>query len=275
MTTEEEMLRANRRNWDARTPVHVASAFYGLDGSRSPEDWFAPFEWEDLGTLPGRRVLHLQCHLGTETQAFPARGAEHTVGLDFSGEAVAQARRLAEEAGREVEFVRADVHRAVEALGGRRFDVVYTGKGALCYLPDLAAWAEVVRDLLRPGGVLYVVEFHPLLNALGPVARPGEHDLLLAHDYLGGRGPVRSDSPHTYTDGPPLREATTSFEWRHGIGEVVTAVTGAGLTVDLLRETDLLPWQRFASMERDECGWWRLPEGEPRIPLMFALRARA
>src|SRR4051812_21946306 len=79
-----EMVRANQANWDARTPVHVASAFYGLDGSRTAEDWFAPFEWTDLGELAGRDVLHLQCHLGTETAAFAARGAAHTVGLDFS-----------------------------------------------------------------------------------------------------------------------------------------------------------------------------------------------
>ncbi|WP_414170311.1 class I SAM-dependent methyltransferase [Streptoverticillium reticulum] len=271
--TTEDMLRANARNWDARTPVHVASDFYGLDGARSPDGWFAPFEWDDLGDLHGRDVLHLQCHLGVETQAFAGRGAASTVGLDFSGASVTEARRLAAEAGREAEFVRADVHRAVEALGGRRFDVVYTGKGALCYLPDLHRWAEVVRDLLRPGGMLYVVEFHPLLNALGPVPVPGEHELLLRHDYLEGRGPVRRDSSHTYTDGPPLQGDTVSYEWRHGVGEVVGAATAAGLAVDVLRETDLLPWRRFAAMEPAGGGWWRLPDAAPRIPLLYALRA--
>ncbi|MFI9272704.1 class I SAM-dependent methyltransferase [Kitasatospora sp. NPDC052896] len=272
--TVPEMLRANERNWDARTPVHATSDFYGLDGSRSPADWFAPFEWEDLGDLHGRTVLHLQCHLGTETRAFAERGAAHTVGLDFSGEAIAQARRLAAGAERSLEFVRADVHDAVAALDGRRFDVVYTGKGALCYLPDLARWAQIAHTLLRPGGVLYVVEFHPLLNSLGPVPQPGEEQgqLRLHRDYLGGRGPVRSDSAHTYTDGPPLLGATVSYEWRHGIGDAVQAVVGAGLRVAGLRETDLLPWPRFPSMRREENGWWRLPDDAPKVPLMFALR---
>ncbi|GAA2658829.1 class I SAM-dependent methyltransferase [Streptomyces aculeolatus] len=275
--TVAEMLRANEANWDARAPVHVRSDFYGLDGSRAPGDWFAPFEWEDLGDLHGRDVLHLMCHLGTETLAFAERGAARTVGLDFSAASLAGARRIAAEAGREVEFVRADVHRAPEALDGRRFDVVYTGKGALCYLPDLAAWAEVVRTLLRPGGVLYLVEFHPLLDSLGPAGSPdGVPELLLRHDYLAGRGPVRKDSPHTYTDGPPLAGATTGYEWRHGLGDVVTALAGAGLAVDLLRETDLLPWPRFAAMERDPAsGWWRLPATRPAVPLIFALRAAA
>ncbi|WP_433858992.1 class I SAM-dependent methyltransferase [Streptomyces kronopolitis] len=269
----EEMLLANQANWDARTPVHVASAFYGLDGSRTAEDWFAPFEWTDLGDLAGREVLHLQCHLGTETAAFAERGAAHTVGLDFSAAAVAEARRLAGEAGRSVEFVRSDVHRAAEALGGRRFDVVYTGKGALCYLPDLTAWAEVVSSLLRPGGTLYLVEFHPLLDALGPTPSPERQQLLLRHDYLAGRGPLRSDTPCTYTDGPPVTGATTSYEWRHGLGEVLSAVIGAGLTVQLVRETELLPWKRFDAMVPAENGWWRLPPSEPVVPLLYALRA--
>ncbi|MFE3652987.1 class I SAM-dependent methyltransferase [Streptomyces sp. NPDC059152] len=270
----EEMVRANEANWDARTPVHVASAFYGLDGSRSAEDWFAPFEWADLGELAGRDVLHLQCHLGTETAAFADRGAR-AVGLDFSAEAVAQARRLAAAGGREMEFVRSDVYRAVEALGDRRFDVVYTGKGAVCYLPDLTAWAGTVAELLRPGGTFYLVEFHPLLNALGatPPADPGTPPLLLRNDYLAGRGALRSDTSTTYTDGPPLQGATTSYEWRHGVGEVVNAVIGAGLTVQNVRETEVLPWPRFPSMVPDENGWWRLPESEPIIPLLYALKA--
>ncbi len=271
------MLRANRENWDARTPVHVASDFYGLDGSRTADHWFAPFEWDDLGPLAGRDVLHLQCHLGTETRAFAERGAAHTVGLDFSGAALDQARLLAARDGLDIEFVQADVHQAAEALGGRRFDVVYTGKGALCYLPDLPRWAQVIAGLLRPGGMLYVVEFHPLLNSLGPAPDPAQDPddarLLLAHDYLEGRGALRSDTPHTYTDGPPVEGATTSYEWRHGLGETVNALVGAGLTVDRLRETDLLPWKRFATMEQADNGWWRLPPQEPRIPLLFALRA--
>ncbi|WP_411137862.1 class I SAM-dependent methyltransferase [Streptomyces sp. C10] len=271
--TAEEMVLANQANWDARTPVHVASEFYGLDGSRTAEDWFAPFEWTDLGELAGRDVLHLQCHLGTETAAFAERGAAHTVGLDFSAAAVAEARRLAEEGGRTMEFVQADVHRAPEALGGRRFDVVYTGKGALCYLPDLTAWAGIVSSLLRPGGMFYLVEFHPLLDSLGPAGGPDQQELLLRNDYLGGRGPLRSDTPCTYTDGPPVQGATTSYEWRHGLGEVISAVIGAGMTVELVRETELLPWKRFDAMVPGENGWWRLPPSEPIVPLLYALRA--
>ncbi|MDN0199167.1 class I SAM-dependent methyltransferase [Streptomyces sp. S.PNR 29] len=273
MTSEEHarLMRANQANWDARTPVHVGSRFYGLDQGLDPDRWFAAFEWEDLGELTGRDVLHLQCHLGTETIAFARRGAR-AVGLDFSAASVTAATGIAAKAGVEVRYVQANVYDAVEALQGRRFDVVYTGKGALCYLPDLRRWAEVVARLLRPGGRLYVVEFHPLLNALGPKPGPGEGpELLLRHDYLGGAGPVHRDATHTYTDGPAVQGATDCYEWTHGIGEVLNALVDAGLTVRRLRESDELPWPRWPRMVRTESGWWRLPE--PRIPLLYGLSA--
>ncbi|MDF3147990.1 MULTISPECIES: class I SAM-dependent methyltransferase [unclassified Streptomyces] len=273
MTTDEHarMMSANQANWDARTPVHLASRFYGLDQDLDPARWFASFEWDDLGELAGRDVLHLQCHLGTETIAFAQRGAR-AVGLDFSEASVAAANGIAEKAGLDVTYVQANVYDAVEALGRRQFDVVYTGKGALCYLPDLDRWAGVLAQLLRPGGLLYIVEFHPLLNSLGPKPGPGEGpELLLRHDYLGGDGAVRRDATHTYTDGPAVEGATDSYEWMHGIGEVLGALTGAGLTVRRLRESEELPWQRWPQMVRTPSGWWRLPE--PRIPLLYGLLA--
>ncbi|HSZ29726.1 MAG TPA: class I SAM-dependent methyltransferase [Pseudonocardiaceae bacterium] len=267
------MMRVNEANWDARTPVHVASRFYGLDGSRTPAEWFAPFEWEDLGDLHGRDLVHLQSHLGTETVAFAHKGSR-TVGLDFSSEAVEQARQIALREGVEVDYVRSNVYDAVNALGGRRFDVVYTGKGALCYLPDLPRWASVVAELLRPGGLLYIVEFHPLLNALGPTPAPGDSpELLLRHDYLEGRGAVERDATYTYTDGPALRDATRAYEWAHSLGEVITTLVGAGLGIIGLRETELLPWPRWERMVQAQNGWWHLPQADPRIPLLYGLRA--
>ncbi|OIJ62654.1 class I SAM-dependent methyltransferase [Streptomyces mangrovisoli] len=275
MTTDADpaarLMRANQANWDARTPVHVASRFYGLDQDLDPERWFAPFEWADLGDLTGRDLVHLQCHLGTETIALARRGAR-AVGLDFSAASVAAAREIAARAGADVTYVEANVYDAVQALGGRRFDVVHTGKGALCYLPDLDRWATVVAELLRPGGRLCLTEFHPLLNSLGPKPASGEGpELQLRHDYLGGGGPVRRDATHTYTDGPAVEGATDSYEWMHGIDEVVNALTGAGLTVRRLREHDELPWPRWPRMERTASGWWRLPQ--PRIPLLYGLLA--
>jgi SAM-dependent methyltransferase len=263
-------LSANRQNWDARAPIHAASRFYR---DRSPDYWFAPFEWPALGDVCDLDVLHLQCHLGTETIEFARRGAR-AVGLDFSPESVRHARAST---GGTVEYVCSDVYDARNALGSRHFDIVYTGKGALCYLPDLGRWARVLADLLRPGGLAYIVEFHPLLHALGPTPPAGldPNQLVLHDDYLAGRGAQRRDSEHTYTDGPPLSGATTAYEWRHGLGEVVTALLGAGLRITALTETDMLPWPRWPQMIPTDNGWWRLPPEDPRLPLLYGLAATA
>jgi SAM-dependent methyltransferase len=262
------MIEVNRANWDARTPIHVASKFYG---TRSAAEWFAPFEWDDMGSVDGQDVVHLQCHLGTETVEFARRGARVS-GLDFSPASVAAASRIAIDAGVPVDYIESDVYNAVESLGAQRFDLVYTGKGSVVYLPDLVGWAEQVRGILRPGGRLYLVEFHPLLNALG-VAPGSAEDLVVRNDYLGGRGAVKRDATRTYTDGPALSSATVAYEWMHGVGEVVSALATVGLRIDVVRETSELPWPRWASMTRTESGWFVLPDSEPRIPLLYAIRA--
>lgn len=266
---------AIERNWDERTPIHAASRFYGV-GTKDPQSWFADYEWADLGELTDRDVLHLQCHLGTETAAFVKRGARTVTGLDLSAAAVAEARRIAAEQNLDIDYVRANVYDAVEALGGRQFDVIYTGKGALCYLPDLDRWAAVVAALLRPGGIVSIVEFHPMLVALGVVSKSlftDDTSLMVRNDYLEGRGAREIDATFTYTDGPALTSAKTSYEWAHGLGEVVTALIRAGLTIHSLRESDELPWQRWPHMVPASAGFWRLPGDAPRIPLFYALTA--
>ncbi|WP_328996668.1 class I SAM-dependent methyltransferase [Kribbella sp. NBC_01245] len=265
------MVAANEANWDARAPIHASSEFY----AQPARYWFADYEWDELGDLTGRDVLHLQCHLGTETIAFAAAGARSVVGLDLSSRSVEEARRIAAKADADVSYMHADVYDAVDALEGRQFDVVYTGKGALCYLPDLPAWVDVVRRLLKPGGSLYIVEFHPLLNALGPTPPPDKsQDLLLRNDYLEGRGPITRESNRTYT-GHEVPGKTESYEWMHGLGEVVTALVAGGLRIKSLRESEVLPWPRFDAMVETAEGWYRLPDEYPRIPLLFALHALA
>ena len=108
-----------------------------------------------MGTLADLDVIHLQCHIGTDTVALARRGARVT-GLDFSKPALRVAAGLARQCGLTVEWVCADVRDARRAVGGRTFDVVYTGMGALGWLPDLRPWAGVVDALLRPGGLLVV-----------------------------------------------------------------------------------------------------------------------
>lgn len=267
----DEMMRVNLRSWDARTSIHVASEFYDLAGLRAGAERLAPFEYDELGPLAGRSLVHLQCHIGTDTVCL-ARAGAHAAGLDLSPESVDAARRIAADCGVDVRYETGNVYDAVEVFGGERFDVVYTGKGALVWLPDLDRWARTVAALLRPGGTLYLVEFHPLLQSLAYGEQPDE-GLLVRYDYLPGRGAGKFDITHTYTDGPPLDEHTVCYQWAYGLGTVVNALTSAGLRVESLTEHDILPWQRLPDMTAVRDGWWRLPESRPRVPVLFSLRA--
>lgn len=263
----DDMLAANRANWDARVPVHLDGG-YDLAALRAGRPRLAGFEYAAMD-VAGRDVLHLQCHLGTDTICL-ARHGGRAVGLDFSSASVAAARTLADECAVDVEYVEGDVYDAVAALRGRRFDVVYTGKGALCWLPDLPRWAGVVAALLRPGGSLHVVEFHPVLQAAAE-QQPGP-GLLLTEDYFAGYA-RRYDSDVSYDGSGRLAGRTVSYQWRHTLGDVTTAVLGADLRIAGLEEHFVTPWGPWPGLVPRNEGWWGWPAGSPRLPLLYSLHA--
>jgi 2-polyprenyl-3-methyl-5-hydroxy-6-metoxy-1,4-benzoquinol methylase len=259
---------ANRAWWDEAAPLHAAGAFYDLPGFIAGREELRPFELIEMGPVDGLDLCHLQCHLGTDTLAWARHGAR-VVGLDFSAPAVEAARRLALDCGVAAEFVCADVYDAAAELGGRRFDIVYTGIGALAWLPDMNRWAEVVAGLLRPGGFVYLVEIHPTVHGLAP------DGVTLAEDMLDAAYRAWDDDEPAGTYGAPdaVKVHTTTWERTWAISEVVTAVIAAGLQVELLGEQDVtnvpLPW-----LEQGPDRLYRLPAGMPRYPLTWSLRAR-
>ena len=146
----DEWREVNRANWDERVPIHVSGEFYDVASFKGGQERLQPFEIDEVGDVRGKKLLHLQCHFGIDTLSWARRGARVT-GLDFSAPAVEAARGLAKEMGLEATFVHSDVYDAGGATGGRTFDIVYTGRGAIIWLPDIGRWAEVVMDLLKPG----------------------------------------------------------------------------------------------------------------------------
>ncbi|MEU1285591.1 class I SAM-dependent methyltransferase [Kitasatospora sp. NPDC005856] len=242
---------ANRANWDERVPVHAAGPFYDLPGFVAGRDTLRDHEPAEVGDVSGRTLLHLQCHLGLDTLSWARRGAVVT-GLDFSAPAVAAAADLAARIGADdARFVTSDVYGAAEALDGRTYDIVYTGYGALCWLPDLPRWARTVAALLTPGGFLYLAEHHPVADVLSEDGRSFEEDYF-------ERTPIVVDHPGTYADPDARLDATVTVQWQHGLGEVVTALTGAGLRLDFLHE--------------HAHGHFRVPAGSP-APQSYSLRA--
>jgi 2-polyprenyl-3-methyl-5-hydroxy-6-metoxy-1,4-benzoquinol methylase len=256
----------NRANWDDRVPIHLASSFYDLDGFRAGASTLRPFEAAEAGDVAGKRLLHLQCHIGLDTLSWARRGALVS-GLDFSGPAVEAAASLAHSLGIDATFVVSDVYDAAEAFLRQRFDIVYTGIGALVWLPDIPRWARVVASLLAPDGFLYLVESHPLAQVLDDEAA----GLVVARDYFLA-GPEVSDWSHTYTDGPAL-EHVRSVQFQHGLGEIVSALAAAGLRIEFLHEFGFDTFGRFGSLQRRDDGTYWLPPERPRVPMIFSLRA--
>lgn len=279
----ERYYDANRSWWDQVVPIHEASRGYDREGFLRGEKPLCPVELAELGPLvPGKRLLHLQCHFGMDTLGWARLGASVT-GLDFSGPAVEAARRLSAESGIPGRFIHANVYDAPAALGGEQFDVVYTGIGALNWLPDVRAWARVAAACVRPGGILYLYEGHPVLFILDPERKDG---LLVARErYFEMPAPLASETTTTYVDGPSF-EPRRNYEWNHGLGELVTAVVEAGLRIDFVHEHREIPWQALPWMEPVGPGatgadgryqanrMWRLPEPQRDVvPLMVSLRA--
>jgi SAM-dependent methyltransferase len=157
----DDWREVNRANWDERVDVHLQA--YDLRALRAGHGRLNAIEEEELGSVAGLRVLHLQCHFGNDTLALAQRGAE-VVGLDFSPAAITAARRLTDELGlaTRARFVLADLYEAPDAIPeAGAFDLVYVTWGALCWLPDIPRWARIVAHFLRPGGTLYHAEGHP------------------------------------------------------------------------------------------------------------------
>jgi 2-polyprenyl-3-methyl-5-hydroxy-6-metoxy-1,4-benzoquinol methylase len=274
----------NRAWWDAVVPIHEASKGYDRAGFLRGEKPLCPVERAELGPhVAGRTLLHLQCHFGIDTLNWARLGATVT-GLDFSEPAIASARRLAEECGIPARFVAANVYDAPEALGGETFDVVYTGIGALNWLPDVRAWARVAAACVRPGGILYLYECHPVLFTLD--AERSDQALVVKEPYFERAEPLLCETDFTYVDGPKLEHRHTR-EWGHGVGELVSALLDAGFAIELLREHREVPWRALPWMEPVGPGtvdadgryqsnrMWRLPEAQrDRVPLMLSVLAR-
>jgi SAM-dependent methyltransferase len=264
--TVDSWRETNRAWWDERAPHHVASRFYDVDGFRAGRSDLRQFEVDELGDVAGKDLVHLQCHFGLDSMSWTRLGA-HTTGLDFSQPAIDAANALAAELKLDAHFVMSDVYDAPKALG-RTFDIVYTGIGALCWLPDIPRWAAVVRDLLRPGGVLYLVEVHPMSDVLG------DEDMVVRYPYFHTEG-ITEDSPGSYAtlDGPAYSRVTTT-SWIHPLSRVMGSLIAAGLTIELFTEHPYTAFARWPFMTRDDQGRYWLPEDAPTLPLLYSLRAR-
>jgi SAM-dependent methyltransferase len=273
----ERELADNRRLWDAWTAIHTTGDFYDVQRFRDdPADVrIEPWEREEVGDVAGKALLHLQCHFGLDTLSWARLGAAQVTGVDFSEPAIAFANELAAEVGLadRARFVVSNVYDLPGPLEGETFDVVYTGRGAVGWLPDLEPWARAVASFVKPGGIFYLHEGHPVLWAIDEDHQQTPNDIRFAYDYWGGETltfPVEG----SYADPTAEVDADVEHGWNHSLGEIVTLLARSGLRVELLDEKRELGWPAPFLTEVRPGHFGFPPEQTGTFPLMYSLRAR-
>jgi SAM-dependent methyltransferase len=263
----------NRANWNDRAAAHAASPDYAV--SRFADDpqhlsHVVRFDLPLLGDVSGLRGIHLQCHIGTDTISLSRLGATMT-GLDFSDKSLDEARRIAASAKADINFVQSDVYDAVAAAGDG-YDLVYTGIGALCWLPDIRRWARTVAALLRPGGRLFIREGHPILWTLD---YERDDDLIVLLDpYFETSEPMVYEEGGSYVSTEVEFTHNVTHSWNHGLGEIVTALLEAGMTITGLVEHTSVPWKALERTMVDiGDGEFQLRDRPNRMPHTYTLQA--
>jgi SAM-dependent methyltransferase len=261
----------NRLHWNELVPLHHAdrTGFYEVDAVREGTAQLMPIERAELGDVGGKRIVHLQCHFGLDSLKLARLGAS-VVGLDYSPPAIETARRLAAETGLAATFVLGNLYDAPTLIRGR-FDIAYVTWGAICWLPDIRRWAEIVAGFLAPGGFLYLLEGHPSTLAL----EQEDGRLVARYPWRSAPdAPIRFDEPTTYTGDAQSLTHTETWCWHHPLSSVIGGLLDAGLTLDFLHEHETLAWKLFPMMVEAGEGMFRLPDGASALPLAYSLRAR-
>jgi SAM-dependent methyltransferase len=269
MPDPADYMHANRAHWDEVTPIHFASEFYDVEGFRKNPNHLKPVELAEVGDVRGKTLLHLQCHFGVDTLSWASQGATVT-GIDFSEAAIEQARALSSQLGITARFLASNVYDAPAALN-EHFDIVFTSYGVLCWLPDLTRWAQVAAHFVKPGGFFYIAEFHPISMIFDDAA--GADDLRVKYPYFPADEPLRFDDAGDYTARNVQLAASTTYQFQHPVGHVVSALIDAGLRIDHLHEFPFSTFQFMSITEQRSDGKVRLTKRDGSVPLLYSIKA--
>lgn len=266
MQETNEFVSSNKNAWDRAAMTYADEIEKDVAFLRSGRVNLFDAEQRVLGSLEGCRLaIHLQCSHGLDGLSLLNLGVQEVVGIDISSVMLQQAERKTELLGASARWVQSEVLAVPEGFNDTA-DLVYTGKGALPWVNDLNQWAHVVARLLKPDGVLYVYEGHPL-NAVWETEASTHVMREDGRGYFGKVPIANEDFPAAavarYT--PEGETPPTAWEWQWTLGDVVTAVAGAGLTIEHLEEHPNHFWDQFPNLSKQE---------EARLPHTYSLLAR-
>ncbi|MCI4372177.1 MAG: methyltransferase domain-containing protein [Thermoplasmata archaeon] len=261
-------MSVNRGKWDESVPLHFAAPSYDVPSFLRGRSTLKSIEVKSLGSVKGETLLHLQCHFGLDTLSWARRGARVT-GVDFSLPAVRTARRLARRAGIKARFLQSNIYDLSHVLDDQ-FDIVYTGRGALCWLPDIDRWAATVARFLKPGGRFLLLEDHPITDVFPN--DPPFTGLEPKIPYFTSHA-LREVYDGTYATSAKMKHRVT-YSWIHPVSKVLSSLIRHGVEIEAVEEFPYTFWQRFSTMTEDRLGYWHFRENEGLIPMMWSVRGR-
>lgn len=259
-----DYIEINRKLWNGRVEDHLNSSFYQSEAIVNGKSSLNSIELDLLGSLTGKSLIHLQCHFGLDTISLARLGADAT-GVDFSEKAIDTAKELSEKAKVDAQYLCADVY-ALPELILKRYDVVFTSYGVLGWLPDMQRWAKTVASLLKPGGMLVLVEFHPFVWMF-------DSDFKKVVYPYSSPEPIVEESTGSYAQ-CENGETQKEVGWNHGLSDVVQSLIDQQLEIEVFREYDYSPYNCFSDMEEFESGKFRVRTLSATIPVVYALKAR-
>jgi SAM-dependent methyltransferase len=242
----------NRAAWNEAAEHYAGEIERDVAFLRAGGSNLQPAELRTLPPLAGwcNRALHLQCAGGLDTLSLLRHGAETVVGLDISDRMIDCARRKSEALGASAEWHRCDVLEPPASLAGTA-DLIYTGKGALCWIMDIQAWAYSAERLLRPGGRLYVFEGHPLQWVWDPEAPdlrfdPNPH----FGSYFAAEISTDRGWPNEYIPSLsiPNEKQSPKHERQWTLGAILNALTHVRLRLERFEEHPEPYWNQFPNI---------------------------
>jgi SAM-dependent methyltransferase len=263
MSQTNDYTAINKSTWNDKVDVHMASDFYDMDGFLNGKSTLNEIELELLGDVSGKKILHLQCHFGQDTLSLAKMGAEVT-GVDFSEKAIAKARALTQTLNLKAQFVCCDVYDTTKYIH-EKFDIVFTSYGTIGWFPDLNKWAEVISEVLRPGGQFIMADFHPVLWMFDNDFK----DIL--YNYFNTEAIIEEETG-TYAD-REAKIANQTITWNHPTSELLNALLSNGLELNCFHEFDYSPYNCFNQTEEFEPNKFRIKPLENKIPMVYSLSA--
>jgi len=265
MYRSDKAEKGNRIHWDELAGVHAVS--YDYDKLIKGGHVMDSIQTAEVGDVRNKSLLHLQCHIGTDSLSWARLGARVT-GADISPVSLRVAEEIAVRAGLDARFIESSVYDLPDKLD-ETFDIVYTSIGVLCWLSDINAWAEIIRRYLKPEGFFYLMESHPFLWVFDDES----DDLKVRYPYFHGKAPTEwpADYPDYSDSGYTVK--SPSWEWQWTMSEILNALIENGLKIEFLHEHSVIPWKALPCMIKDDKGFWKLPVDKNYLPLMFSIRA--